>query len=266
MLGDEGKLQSYKRFSDGMKLLQRGHINEAKGELRLALNYDPTNAHARLWLGLIYAKLEHYNKVEELWRDYSPIDERERLTLLSYLGLVYQHLKKFDDAIKIGSFLLERKPGGPFAHTFFGNLMIALNDYKKAKNHLQKAYNIRPGAIECNNYANILGAIGDIGEAHRIFQYALQKYPYHSLLRGNFLTLQKMSEFGIHFVDSPYVRELKAYIGIRPEEIGIRRILQELKKVTPPVTKYLQVDLRTGLMSLTVPVRIKAPFLPPFIP
>jgi len=198
----------------GMAVLVR---SAAAPAVREALAADPTDAGARLRLGLTFANagkpdaaIEHLAQAVAL----DPNDPAMRLELANVLTATSQ----VEQAIEHLEAALQLDPQYAEAHLNLGAALERLERAEEAEDHYRDALRIRPDwAMAHYDLANLLGRRGSLGRAIYHFQQALKYDPRYAEAHVNLgsvlLRQEKVEEAIDHF---------RAALGIRPGLVEAR--------------------------------------------
>jgi len=198
----------------GMAVLVR---SAAGPEVREALAADPTDADARLRLGLTFAQADKWDAAEEHLREAAALDRNnpvirlELANVLTATGQVEQAIEQLEAALGLDPQYAE-------AHLNLGAALERLERVEEAEDHYRKALRIRPHwAMAHYDLANLLGGRGAFDEAIYHFQQALEHDPQYAEAHvnlGSILLRQKQVAEAIdHF---------RAALEIKPGLVAAR--------------------------------------------
>ena len=125
-------------FKQGRKELDEVNYDAALQNLEEAQKLSPGNEAVQNLLGLIYFRLEIYNKCESVYRDLVKRNP-DTFTLRANLGLVYFKEEKYFDAVRELNEAVNLKPDYARAHNYLGLVYTELGKYKSAREEFLRA-------------------------------------------------------------------------------------------------------------------------------
>ena len=124
--------------SQAMTLEQQGQNEEAENIWSDIVKADPSNAEALAHLGLLAARLKHYDAAIDFYHRALAIDP-DLPGLQMNLGLASFKAAQFPDAIKSFASEIRKHPGDPRLTTLLGMAHYGMKDYLVAIPYLQRA-------------------------------------------------------------------------------------------------------------------------------
>ena len=125
-------------FKQGRTELDKGNYDAALEKLEEAQKLSPGNEAVQNLLGLIYFRLEIYNKCETIYQGLVKRNP-DMFTLRANLGLVYFKEKKYFDAVRELNEAVNLKPDYARAHNYLGLVYTELGKYKSAREEFLRA-------------------------------------------------------------------------------------------------------------------------------
>jgi uncharacterized protein (AIM24 family) len=125
-------------FKQGRKELDKGNYDAALKNLEEAHRLSPGNEAVQNLLGLIYFRLEIYNKCETIYQGLVKRNP-DMFTLRANLGLVYFKEKKYFDAVRELNEAVNLKSDYARAHNYLGLVYTELGKYKSAREEFLRA-------------------------------------------------------------------------------------------------------------------------------
>jgi tetratricopeptide (TPR) repeat protein len=153
----------------GDKLYEKGNIQEAIDEFKLALELDPDNENVRNSLGVCYGLLSNYDSAIAEFEKAIAIAPGEYMALYN-LGLVQLLMKRPDRALE--HFLDADKINGNNYEVAFqtGKLYLETGNFKASRPYLERAAELEPSSGPVYRY------LGDCYRAHHKPQAAISAY------------------------------------------------------------------------------------------
>ncbi|MBN1881798.1 MAG: tetratricopeptide repeat protein [Deltaproteobacteria bacterium] len=125
-------------FKQGRTDLDQGNYDSALQNLEEANKLSPGNEAVQNLLGLIYFRLEIYNKCESVYRELVKKNP-DMFTLRANLGLVYFKEEKYFDAVRELNEAVNLKQDYARAHNYLGLVYTELGKYKSAREEFLRA-------------------------------------------------------------------------------------------------------------------------------
>jgi len=201
----------------GDKLYEKGNIQSAINEFKLALELDPGNVNVRNSLGVCYGLQSHYDAAIDEFKQVIAIDPDEYMALYN-LGLVHLLTDQPDRAL--GYFLDADKINPDNYEVAFqtGKLYLERGNLKKSRPYLQRAAELKPASGQIYRY------LGDCYAANHNLEAATSAYK--KAIKHNPHDAAALSALGSLFDD----------LGENPEIT--RMFLSESIKLSPDNGQY----------------------------
>ena len=155
----------------GIIFLQSGFdFASAERELRRAIDINPSNSTAHLWLG---DTLALSNRVDEALQEYSKADELDPLWafLKWHIGWTKYYSRRYDEALRAFDESLELEPEGIYPRLFRALIFVEEGKFDEAINEAKKAVEMTSGlAYTLNILGYILGVSQRKEEAIKVIQ------------------------------------------------------------------------------------------------
>ncbi|MGB5746483.1 MAG: tetratricopeptide repeat protein [Desulfobacterales bacterium] len=153
----------------GDKFYEKGEIQKAIDEFKLALELDPNNVNVHNSLGVCYGLQSHYDPAIAAFQKAIAIDPGEYMALHN-LGLVHLLIEQRDRALEY--FLDAYKINGKNFEVAFqtGKLYIETGNFKKSRPYLERAAELEPDSGPVYRY------LGDCYAADHMPEAAISAY------------------------------------------------------------------------------------------
>ena len=153
----------------GDKFYEKGELQEAINEFKLALELDPKNVNVHNSLGVCYGLQSHYDSAIEAFHKAIAIDPGEYMALYN-LGLVHLLIEQQDQALEY--FLDAYKINGYNFEVAFqtGKIYLETGNIEKSRPYLERAAEMGPDSGPVYRY------LGDCYAADHMPQAAISAY------------------------------------------------------------------------------------------
>ncbi|CAB1063370.1 hypothetical protein D1BOALGB6SA_8153 [Olavius sp. associated proteobacterium Delta 1] len=206
------------------KLYEKGEIQGAIEELKMALKLDSSNVNLHNSLGVCFGLQGNYEPAIEAFKKAISIEPGEYMALYN-LGLVYMLTDKRDQALEL--FLKADKINGDAYEVTFqtGKLYLDLGDAEKARTYLERAADLEPESGAVYRY------LGDCHAAGNMPQEAITDY--RKAIRLNPQDAASMSALGCLFEaqgENPEITLMfcRESVGLAPDNALFRYRLGQL--------------------------------------
>ncbi len=197
----------------GDKLYEKGEIQAAIQELKMALSLDPSNVNVHNSLGVCYGLLADYEPAIAEFKAAVSLEPEEYMALYN-LGLVYLLTDKRDQALEL--FLRADKINGETYEVTFqtGKLYLESGDPAKGQSFLERAAALEPKSRTIYRY------LGDCYAANNMQPEAIGAY--RKAIKLNPLDAASMSALGCLFDEQGENPEItlvfcRESVGLAPE-------------------------------------------------
>ena len=164
-------------FALAVKNHQKNNLQVAKNLYIKTLEIDPNNIDAYNNLGLVFGKLEEFNKAVDCYEKAIHINSKSAV-IYNNLGLVYEKCKKLDKAIDCYQKSTQVNPRYALAYFNLGNVLKILGKFNDAKNAYEKTIHIQPNhAPAHNNFGDLLSDMAENEKAKKAYEKAIQIEP-----------------------------------------------------------------------------------------
>ena len=164
-------------FELGNAKYMLGALDEALANYNKAIELEPDFAEAYASRGILFRKLEQYDKAE---KDLTKLIELEPNLAAAYTsrGDLLLEIRQYDKAEKDLAKAIELKPDLAVAYVSYGNLLCKLEQYKKAEANYNKAIELKPDFAEAYASRGILfNQLEQYGEAEEDLTKAIELKP-----------------------------------------------------------------------------------------
>jgi len=146
IMNNEKDLTIKEIFNLALKSHQNNILNDAQDYYYKVLKIDPNNLQAHYNLGLIFNKLEEYQKAINHYEKVIKINPKLAMTY-NNLGVIFYELEKYHNAISYLEKGISIDPYYADAYNNLGLIFDKLEEYQKAVNHYEKAIEINPNHL-----------------------------------------------------------------------------------------------------------------------
>lgn len=161
----------------------RGEHDEAEREYIRVLSLQPDHQEAMNRLGLIYLKMENYQKAELMLKKLVDLFDRNPV-YFSNLGIALYKQQKFNEAVVAYEKAISLDDTRPARFISLGQVFFELNNLKKALNNFEAAYkrNVKNTEL-CFQIVEIAKMIDDIAYQKKYLDRILELEPYNEEAR-----------------------------------------------------------------------------------
>jgi len=219
----------------GLALFQKGDVNEAIAQYQMALQINPDSPEAHYNLGNALIKKGNVDEAIAHFQKALQINP-DSADAQYNLGNALIRKGNVDEAIAHFEMALQINPDNADAHYNLGTALLLKHSVDEAIAHFQKALQINPNFAEAqNNLANALLQKGNLDEAIAHFEMALQINPDYAEAQNNLANalLQKgnLDQAIAHF---------EMALQINPDYVEVQKTLAWVLATCP------QASLRNG--------------------
>ena len=199
-------------FNLAVKNHQEGKIDIAQEHYNQVLKINPNHSQAHNNLGVIFEKLEDYNKAKSCYEKAIEIAPN-RADAHNNLGAILQELGEKQKAKECFEKTIEIDPNYADAHNNLGVIFRKLGEKQKAKECYEKAIEINPNNAKAhNNRGTIFQDLGEYQKAKNCYEKATEIDPNYADAHKNLGTLLKQKRL-LSKIEQAKKSEIKTLIG-----------------------------------------------------
>jgi serine/threonine protein kinase len=146
----------------GQFMLEKGLLADALGEFNQALLFDKDDVRSQFCTGLIYERMEDYDRASEAFEKTLKIDRGFYLALRER-GIVQFRKKNYDEALRSISAALDKDPEDGLSHYYFAMVLEAQGKKKEALHEYETYLKILPRAPERSDVEAKIKALSGAG-------------------------------------------------------------------------------------------------------
>ena len=167
-------------FNLAVKNHQEGKIDIAQEHYNQVLKINPNHSQAHNNLGVIFEKLEDYNKAKSYYKKATEIDPNSA-NAHNNLGAILQELGEKQKAKECYEKAIEIDPNYANSYYNLGTIFQDLGEKQKAKSYYEKAIEIDPNHSQAlNNLGVIFKELGEFEKALNYVEKAIKINPNYT--------------------------------------------------------------------------------------